>query len=279
MLSYRHAFHAGNHADVLKHIVLVLVLEYMKRKDKAFLYVDTHAGAGRYDLHSSWAQKNREFEDGVGRLWGCENLPEELEPYMAMLRAVNPDGRLRWYPGSPWLARTLLRRHDHALLFELHRAELQALSALFDGDRQVTIEERDGFTALTAALPPIQRRAVVLIDPPYEVKQDYRTVVAATLKACRRFPGGVYLVWYPVVRREDVERLKRDFEDSGIRNILRVELTVATEPAQGMQASGMFIINPPWTLETQLRRVLDFLVGRLAGQGGGSYCLEALVGE
>ncbi len=279
MLSYRHAFHAGNHADVLKHAVLVQVLEYLKQKDKPFLFVDTHAGAGQYDLASPWAQKNREFDAGIGRLLACQPLPAELQAYVGLIKALNPNRRLQHYPGSPWLAAELLRPRDKARLFELHPAEFEALGSLFHGDRRVKVEQQDGFQALPGLLPPAQRRALVLIDPPYEVKQDYLTVVRALQAAWQRFPTGLYLLWYPVVQRTSIDRLERELTASGVRDVLLAELAVAPAGRGGMHASGLIIINPPWTLASQLQGLLAFLATTLGRQGQGSYRLETLVAE
>jgi 23S rRNA (adenine2030-N6)-methyltransferase len=279
MLSYRHAFHAGNHADVLKHAVLVLVLEYLKQKDKPLLFVDTHAGAGRYDLTSPWAQKIGEFEGGIGRLLECQPLPGELRAYVGLIKSLNRNQRLQCYPGSPWLAAELLRPQDRARLFELHPADFEPLGSLFRGDRRIKVEQQDGFKALPALLPPAQRRALVLIDPPYEVKQDYATVVRVLRAAWRRFPIGVYLLWYPVVRRASVERLERDLEVSGLRDVLLAELAVAPAGREGMQGSGLIIVNPPWTLKPQLQTLLAFLADALGLQGQGSYRVEVLVEE
>jgi 23S rRNA (adenine2030-N6)-methyltransferase len=279
MLSYRHAFHAGNHADVLKHAVLVQVLDYLKQKDKPFLFVDTHAGAGLYDLTGPWAQKNREFDSGIGRLLQCRLLPGELEGYVGLVKSLNHDGSLQRYPGSPWLAAERLRAQDKARLFELHPAEFEALQSLFRSDRRVKVEQEDGFRALPSLLPPAQRRALVLIDPSYEVKQDYATVVTALQAAWRRFPTGIYLLWYPVVRRASVDRLERDLEASGMRDVLLAELSVAPAGRGGMQTSGLIIVNPPWTLKPQLPALLQFLAATLGLEGQGSYRVEALVDE
>lgn len=277
MLSYRHAFHAGNHADVLKHCVLVQVLGYLLQKDKPLLFVDTHAGAGVYDLASPWAQKNREYDAGIGRLLACGTLPAGLQPYVQLVRDLNPGKPLQRYPGSPWLAARLLRPQDRARLFELHPAEFQALHTLLRADRRVKVEQQDGFQALVPLLPPTQRRALVLIDPPYEVKQDYATALSALQAAWRRFPAGVYLLWYPLVRPASVERLERDLKSSGLRDVLLAELAVAARGVGGMQASGLILVNPPWTLRPQLSALLEFLATTLGRDGG--FRLEQLVEE
>jgi 23S rRNA (adenine2030-N6)-methyltransferase len=279
MLSYRHVCHAGNHADVLKHAVLVQVLEYLKQKDKPFLFIDTHAGAGLYQLASPWAQKNREFDGGIGRLLECGQLPAELETYVGLIKSLNRHRALQYYPGSPWLAAALLRPGDRARLFELHAGEFEALGSQFRKDRRIKAEQEDGFRALAGLLPPVQRRALVLIDPPYKMKQDYTAVVGALQAAWRRFPTGLYLLWYPVVQRTSIDRLVRDIKASGLRDVLLAELAVAPADRGGMQASGLIIVNPPWTLARQLQGLLAFLATTLGLQGQGSYRLETLVAE
>jgi 23S rRNA (adenine2030-N6)-methyltransferase len=279
MLSYRHAFHAGNHADVFKHAVLLLVLDYILQKDKPFLFVDTHAGAGLYDLGDPWAMQHREFAGGIGRLFECDQLPGELTAYVDLVRSLNGDGLLRRYPGSPWFAAERLREHDRARLFELHPAEFEALQSLCRRDRRIKVEQADGFLALPPLFPPAQRRALVLIDPPYEVKQDYRTVVTALQAAWQRFPAAVFLLWYPVVRRASIERLERDVKASGIRDVLQTELSTAPENQGGMRSSGLMIVNPPWTLRSQLQMLLPFLATTLGLEGQGGWRVETLVGE
>jgi len=278
MLSYLHAFHAGNHADVLKHCVLTLVLEYLAGKDKPFLYVDTHAGAGRYDLRADRTALTREYERGIARIWqqGAD-APAAMQRYLQLIRDLNPAGELHRYPGSPWIARSLLRAQDRARLFELHPNEYQQLRTLFAGSRQIRTEQGDGFLALRAVLPPAERRAVILVDPPYEVKSDYQTVVQAVTAAQRKFPTGVYLVWYPVLTRKQASRLESDMVRSGMRNILLAELTLCADTQHaGMTGSGMMIINPPWQLGAALETVLAYLRQALAGEGG-RYRVQQLV--
>jgi 23S rRNA (adenine2030-N6)-methyltransferase len=279
MLSYLHAFHAGNHADVLKHVILQLALEYITCKNRPFLYVDTHAGAGRYDLLADRAQQNREYATGIGRLWELapERVPELLSGYLRAVRALNPDGALRRYPGSPWLAHAALRAGDRALLFELHTHEFRNLQALFARQRQVRVAQEDGFHALQAVLPPAERRALILVDPPYEVKNDYRTVVNTLAAAYRKFPGGMYLAWYPVVNRAALQRLEHDMADSGMRDVWLFELSVQAGGA-GMSGSGMIVINPPWQLAQQLRGLLPVLQEVLAN-GSGKHRVVCLAGE
>lgn len=281
MLSYRHAFHAGNHADVLKHCVLMQVLDYVTQKDKPFLYVDTHAGAGLYDLHADWADKNREYETGIGRIFQqpLMDVPQGMHAYLRVIQALNPQGVLHEYPGSPWLAQSALRAQDKARLFELHRNEYQNLHDLFARNKQINTEQRDGFDALVAVLPPAERRSVILIDPSYEVKADYQRVVQTVKVAYRKFATGVFIIWYPVVNRKWANKLERDFVDSGIRNILLAELAVCADAEDaGMTASGMIVINPPWQLADSLKPIMPFLQNELAEESGG-FRLQQVVAE
>lgn len=277
MLSYRHAFHAGNHADVLKHVVLVQVLEYMQHKDKPFLYVDTHAGAGLYDLTGEWANKTREYNAGIGRIWQNRSAPQALNTYLEFIRALNSDGVLQCYPGSPWLAQGLLRAQDRARLFELHSNEYQLLKENFAGKKNVKPEQVDGFKALAAVLPPESRRGVILIDPPYEVKQDYTTALQALLEAHKKFAGGVYLLWYPVVERARVSRMEQTLVTSGIRNVLQIELCVRSDNEPGMTGSGMLVVNPPWMLRETMQALLPWLDAQLALNDTSQYRLVDLV--
>jgi 23S rRNA (adenine2030-N6)-methyltransferase len=274
MLSYRHAFHAGNHADVLKHAVLVLILDYLRQKDKPFWYVDTHAGAGGYRLSSPEAQKNAEFAAGIGRLWKLDPRPPLLASYFDTIAADNPCGELQCYPGSPLFAARLLRPQDRLRLFELHPQDQRVLSERFAGDRRVQVLASDGFAGLKALLPPPPRRALVLIDPPYELKEDYQRVVSALTDARQRFATGVYMVWYPLLSRVEAQRLPGQLAALGLP-ALRIELQVG-EPAGefGMYGSGIFVVNPPWTLAAQLEQLLP-LLRDVMGAKGAAIRLEA----
>jgi 23S rRNA (adenine2030-N6)-methyltransferase len=279
MLSYRHAFHAGNHADVLKHAVLVSILDYLKQKDKPFWYVDTHAGAGVYDLAATEAKKNAEFAAGIGRLWQPSNrqsAPSILDAYFEAIAALNPDGVLRLYPGSPAFAAQRLREQDRLRLFDLHPRDVDILCAHFAGDRRVLVSASDGFTGLKALLPPPPRRAVVLIDPPYEIKDDYQKVEAALADGQKRFASGTYIVWYPLLPRAEAQELPERLIALGL-SALRVELQV-DKPAEefGLYGSGLFIVNPPWTLFAQLEELLPWLQERLALSDSAAVRLEKL---
>jgi 23S rRNA (adenine2030-N6)-methyltransferase len=272
MLSYRHAFHAGNHADVLKHYVFSLVLDYFNQKDKPYWVVDTHAGAGMYALASDFAQKNAEFESGIARLFAARNLPDSLQNFVKTIKSFNENNTLEFYPGSPKIAESFLRKDDKLRLFELHPSDYKILKENFKG-RQTNIEQQDGFSGIKACLPPQPKRAVVLIDPPYELKDDYQRVVDCLKDSLKRFATGTYLVWYPLLQRPEpqqmVEKLKAlntDFLQ--IELCLQPNIHAASGDAQintfGMFGSGLFIVNPPWTLPKTLEQTMPILRDVLA---------------
>jgi 23S rRNA (adenine2030-N6)-methyltransferase len=275
MLSYRHAFHAGNFADVLKHLVLVRLLDYLAAKDAPFLFVDTHAGAGRYDLTGAPARKNREFAGGIARLWDRADLPEPLDRYRSLVREHNGSGPLARYPGSPWLAARLLRPNDRLVAFELHPSEVDPLADLAKGDRRLRVLREDGFTGLIGLLPPRERRGLVLIDPSYEVKEDYRHVVESLREAYRRFATGVYAIWYPVVERRRIDAMQRGILAAGILRVHQLELGVG---AGRMSECGMLIVNPPWTLVPEMETCLPWLA-EVLGDGRGRWQSRVLAGE
>lgn len=276
MLAYRHAFHAGNHADVLKHIVLVQVLRYMNAKDKPYRFVDTHAGAGGYSLEGRYAQKKGEFEQGIGRLWGRDDLPEPVADYVEQVRAFNPGGALEQYPGSPAIAHMLLRPTDQMRLFELHPTEHRILESYLGSQRGVEVKHADGFDGLKSQLPPSTRRGVVLIDPSYEGHGDYGRVVATLRDAVQRFAEGVYLVWYPQVQKVEAAELPRRLEALAPKGWLHARLTVARPDAMGfgLAGSGMFVFNPPYTLHDTLAGVLPWLVEALGQVEGANFLLD-----
>jgi 23S rRNA (adenine2030-N6)-methyltransferase len=275
MLSYRHAFHAGNHADVLKHYIEVLLLRYLARKDTPFWYIDTHAGAGCYELYSAYAAQNAEFSSGIARLVNRTDLPASLADYVAQVRAINRDGALKLYPGSPLIARGLLRHEDKMRLFELHPTDGELLQENFAGlGTQVLI--KDGFAALKSVLPPPPRRALVLIDPPYEEKQDYSRVVSALSDSLKRFATGVYALWYPQLQRADARLLPEQLKALPVKRWLNVALSVEapSEDGFGMYGSGMYIINPPFNLYDELQQVMPYLAAHLGQDNRASFTLE-----
>ncbi len=277
MLSYRHAFHAGNHADVLKHFLIVQLARYLEQKDAPFWYVDSHAGAGLYALDTGYATKLAEYLDGIGRLWQRSDLPAPLAEYVDLVRALNPDGMLRAYPGSPWIAHRMLRQQDRLRLFELHSSDCQLLQNNFrEAGRRVTIQASDGFAGIKALLPPAPRRALVLIDPSYENKHDYRQVLQALQDGLTRFATGIYAVWYPQLQRAESRQLPDRLKRLPVNHWLHVSLTVGTPASDGfgMHGSGMFIVNPPWTLHATLKTVMPYLVQVLGQDNGAAYLLE-----
>lgn len=277
MLSYRHAYHAGNHADVLKHLILLQIAQYMGEKPAPFWIIDTHAGAGRYALDSVHANKLAEWRDGVGRLWNATSLPAAAVDYLDFVKMLNPHGMLQHYPGSPWLARQLLRESDKLRLYEMHTSDSKLLQECFRGaGRQVTITEGDGFAGLKALLPPPPRRALVLIDPSYETKSDYTAVVKGLEDAMKRFPTGTYALWYPMLIKPESRQLPDRLKRLGATNWLNATLQVKAAPHDGfgMYGSGMFIINPPWTLKKTLQDTLPALATLLAQGPGAKHTLE-----
>lgn len=212
MLSYRHSFHAGNHADVLKHIVQTLIIESLKDKEKPFLYLDTHAGAGRYQLTNAHATRTGEYLEGIARLWQQDEVPELILPYLEAVGELNSNGELRYYPGSPLLAGKLLREQDSLVLTELHPTDFPLLRTEFSRDPRVRVFREDGFGQLKSKLPPASRRGFALIDPPYELKQDYSAVVKGVVEGHKRFATGTYAIWYPVVHRQQIKRMLKSLK-------------------------------------------------------------------
>jgi len=268
VLGYRHIFHAGNHADVLKHAVLTQTLQALLRKEKPFVYIDTHAGAGLYPLDDPRAQRTAEYVAGIARWWEAPVASPVLAPLMDILRAENPDGELRRYPGSPAIARHLLRPEDRMVLFELHPADHQTLVEGFGGSAGVRIEQVDAFARLKAYVPPQERRGVMLIDPPYELKSDYAKVVEMIADAHRRWSTGVFLLWYPVLSKLAAQRFVERLASTGIPRQLCIEyLPFIDDAAANLLGSGMLIINPPFKLDTALADLAKVL-----GAGAASHC-------
>ena len=266
MFGYRHTFHAGNFADVFKHALLVQLVLALRRKDKPFCVIDTHAGAGQYELESASALKNREFADGIGRIWNAEDAPlgEEVSAYLDLVRTMNPDGILRWYPGSPRIARTLLRPDDRLILCERHPTDHSALRGAFDGDRQVVIHFRDGYEAPKALIPPPQRRGLVLMDPSFEMPGEFARLTTALTTIHQRWAGATVAIWYPIIARESSREFLDHLGRLGIPAILCAELGIAPyHGPRGMHGCGMVIVNPPWNLPGMLKRLLPELLARL----------------
>lgn len=273
MFSYRHVYHAGNFADVVKHLTLTLLLQALQRKDTPFCFLDTHAGIGRYDLHWDQAQQTGEYRDGIGRIWEASDPPAAVQVYLTAVRTLNRGNKLRYYPGSPRIARHFLRPQDRMNLSELNPYDHAMLEKEFAGDRQVGVYLQDGYQSLKALLPPKERRGLVLIDPAFELKDEYRRLIAGLKEGWRRWPTGTYAVWYPVMSPTLAKRFKDRVAVSGMRKILSAELTIhAQTELNRMQGSGMLIINPPWQLDEQLQALLPWLWRQLSpGQEGGVY--------
>ena len=278
-MNYRHLFHAGNFADVFKHAVLALLLKSLHRKDKPFCYLDAHAGAGRYDLTSEAPQKTGEYRDGIKRLWNGIPLPE-LTDYLAAVRAMNDGDALRYYPGSPRVARFFLRPGDRAILLELQPDECARLKAEFAGDRQVTVREQDGYAGLKGFLPPPERRGLVMIDPPYESDREFDQVVEGLRQAHARWDSGVYALWYPIKSRPPIERFHRKLVATGIPKILLAEFSPYPEDtAFRLNGCGMLMVNPPWKVDELLSALLPLLLERLRQHPAGHSTLSWLAPE
>jgi 23S rRNA (adenine2030-N6)-methyltransferase len=285
MLAYRHAFHAGNHADVLKHLVLTQVLAYLNEKDKGWRYVDTHAGAGGYSLAGNFALKHREFDGGIGALYAPRGaadsaLPAPVAAYVELVRQFNEGGALRQYPGSPAIARSLMRAQDQLRLFELHPTEHKILAGYLGDEPGCEVRLADGYAALKSVLPPPTRRGLVLIDPPYELKTDYVKALGALREALTRFPEGIVMVWWPqlalVESAQLLQRLKAAAETQAKKGWLHARLTVAKadERGFGLLGSSVFVANPPHTLHAALQPVLPWLARELAQFDGAKGYVE-----
>jgi len=264
MLSYLHGYHAGNHADVLKHTVLAALLARLVAKTKPLRYIDTHAGAGGYDLRAAAAQRNREHEGGIGKIWAAGDAPPAVARWLALARRFNGSGTLKRYPGSPWLARESLRPIDDLFLFELHPAEHRALKKSCDMDGRATVLRDDGLVASIGLVPPPSKRALTFVDPSYELRDEHRTVIDAVVKLQKRFATGVVAIWYPVIERRWVDRYERALRAAGIANVAAFELCIARERrGGGLIGSGVFVVNPPWQLDDELAVALPWLVEHL----------------
>ena len=282
-MNYRHAYHAGNFADVVKHATLCRVLTHLREKPAAFRVIDTHAGAGRYDLAGPEAGKTLEWRDGIGRLLNASLPPPIralLAPYLDAVAALNPGGRLTHYPGSPMLAQALLRRHDRLIACELEPCAAAVLERELAGDNRAKAIAIDGWTALTAYVPPTERRGVVLIDPPFEQPDEFARLGQGLAAAHRKWPTGIYLLWYPIKDPAEVQAFTRGLARLGIAKMLRVELILPTAgPDTGLRGSGLIAVNPPWTLHEELELVLPVLAEVLSRGATSAMTLDWLAGE
>lgn len=282
-MNYRHAFHAGNFADVVKHIIVCLIVEYFKRKPGAFRVIDTHAGIGLYDLTGEAAKRSPEWQGGIARLID-QGLPEPaaslIAPYLQAVAAQNRDGPLTRYPGSPVLIRSLLRAQDRLMALELHPEDAQTLAARFAGDIQTRVTALDGYLALGAYLPPKEKRGLVLVDPPFEEPGEFARLTEGLVKAHKRFATGTYALWYPLKDVPGVTGFARALKATGIAKILRIEVTIARpQDPPRLFGTGMIVVNPPFTLAADLQQVLPPLAALLADTGQGSSRIEWISGE
>jgi 23S rRNA (adenine2030-N6)-methyltransferase len=280
-MNYRHIFHAGSFTDVMKHAVVALILERLRAKETPFGVLDTHAGIGRYDLTSQQAGRTGEYLGGIARVMAAAGqLPPELAPYLDAVRELNPaPGTLRWYPGSPRLSRQLMRPQDRLLLAELHPEDVETLRREFARDRNTSVQHMDGYHAIKAHLPLKERRGMVLIDPPFEVTDEFERMTAALVTGHGRWPTGIYALWYPIKERAAVWRFHEALERTGIRRILAAELTIHEEDThQRLNGCGMIVVNPPWQLDRNLELVLPALHEAMAAKAGGTQ-VEWLVPE
>jgi 23S rRNA (adenine2030-N6)-methyltransferase len=282
-VNYRHAFHAGSFADVFKHVVLCRILHYLREKPAAFRVIDTHAGAGLYDLTGPEAKRGGEWHDGIERLLAAKlSVPvaKLLAPYLEVIGALNETRRLNLYPGSPAIARAWLRPQDRLTACELEPKAATALAGHMRGDTRIKTLEIDGWTALSAYVPPTERRGLVLVDPPFEEDGDFHRLSHALAGAHRKWATGIYALWYPIKGRGEADDLAKRLRRLGIAKILRAELTVSavSDPTR-LNGCGLILVNPPWTLESELSALLPMLAGLLGRDGMGGFALDWLVGE
>jgi 23S rRNA (adenine2030-N6)-methyltransferase len=280
MLSYRHLFHAGNFADVFKHALLTRLLIGLSAKDKPYFYLDTHAGIARYDLRHTWAQKAREYETGIARLWKEPDIPALLAPYLDAVRAVNPHRELRYYPGSPLIAKRFMREHDRMVLVELNKADHAELQSLFSRERRVAVQLLDAYQSLRAYLPPSERRGLVLIDSSFDRAREFDRIVKALKEAYAHWPTGMFAIWYPLMEPRAMRDFLASVQRSGIRKVLRLELLVREpDDSEFIPGCGMLIVNPPWHFDEEARAILKWLQPKLAVTGRGESVVEWLVPE
>jgi 23S rRNA (adenine2030-N6)-methyltransferase len=280
-VNYRHAFHAGNFADVMKHITLTRLIDYLKLKPAAFRVIDTHAGIGRYSLTGEEAKRNPEWMAGIGTLLKAE-LPDKakalIQPYLDVVEDLNPNGTLARYPGSPLIARKLFRPQDRLSALELHPADYRKLRDLFESDVQVRVTELDGWLALNAYVPPKEKRGLVLVDPPFEEPGEFARLVEGVAKAHKKWATGLYALWYPIKDPREINAFVADLKATGIPKMLRAELTIGPPVAGTLYGSGLILINPPFTLEGELQSILPALA-RVLGDGRGGHRMDRLSGD
>ena len=256
MLSYRHGYHAGNAADVLKHFILTYVLDYIKKKDKGFIFIDSHAGAGKYLISDPYMQKNKEYLQGIEKILQLKNDNIFLKKYLDLVKSINFNSDLKIYPGSCFLAAKSLRPNDNLYFFELHPKEFLNLKKNFENDSRVITENRDSYQRLKKLLPPKEKRAVILIDPSYELKDEYEKASEMLSDCYKKFPLGVYIIWYPVLKNKKSEKFIFNVLKKKYKNLSHVEM-ITDNLNNGMQGSGLFILNCPWSIENDIKKSLE----------------------
>jgi 23S rRNA (adenine2030-N6)-methyltransferase len=280
-VNYRHAFHAGGFVDVMKHIILTRLIEYLKLKPAAFRVIDTHAGIGRYSLTGDEARRSPEWMDGIGKLLKAELAAKPkalMQPYLDVVAGENPNNTLARYPGSPLLARKLFRPQDRLSALELHPKDVETLAAVFAGDIQARVTALDGWLALNAYVPPKEKRGLVLVDPPFEDDGEWQRLVEGLAKAYRKWATGIYALWYPLKEPREVNGFIADLKATGIKRMMRLELLVERAVAGKLYGSGMIVVNPPFVLEDEMKTILPALVKAL-GRDGASHRIEWIRGE
>ncbi|MCF2947014.1 23S rRNA (adenine(2030)-N(6))-methyltransferase RlmJ [Paraglaciecola aquimarina] len=289
MFSYRHSFHAGNHGDVLKHLCQMAIIEKLKEKDKGFSYIDTHSGAGVYQLNSNDSLKTKEFQSGIASLMKYSGSDQIIRRYLSLVTNYYD---FKQYPGSPEIARTMLRPQDQGIVMEWNNAEIENLKANINS-KQIAIHHRDGFEGLIALTPPDKKRGLVLIDPPYESAEEYQQVIDTVVAAYKRWPTAIYAIWYPLIqtrkqtsdtfnsaepKQGKSEKMLAKLQQQKFKNLLRVELKLATaEQAEGMYGSGLAIINAPWQLDINIASSLQELISVMTENAGASSEVEWLI--
>ncbi len=276
-MNYRHLFHAGSFTDVVKHVVLIALLEAIARKDKSYCYIDTHAGSGAYDLLSEQAQKTKEFVSGIEKVIQCENPPAIVKHYIDCIHHINAQltgekfSSLRFYPGSPLIARYFARPHDRIIACELQPQEYQSLRNTFINDKRVAVHHMDGFLGLKAFLPPPEHRGLILIDPPYENPDEFIRIAHALPTALKRFAGGVYAIWYPIKTKSQIEQFYKTLKREIAQPIFTIELTIYPDLANHLNGSGLAIINPPWQFAETIEEILPWVWKALTINNQGAY--------
>lgn len=264
MLSYRHGFHAGNHADVFKHSVLLFVLDYLCQKDKPLCYIDTHAGGGVYSLRDAYAEKNAEYKNGVEKIINASPRSLLLKNYRSAINNIHKKTDMFAYPGSPMLAANILRPYDRLQLCELHTSDFENLQKWAHGDKRILCKKIDGFEALKSYLPPREKRTLVLIDPSYEIKQDYQQVLDSLKEIHQRFSAATVILWYPLLPKAEMQKMERKLNKWPDGNWMNAQYALSARANPGMVGSGLFILNPPWTLEDALHEMLEEMLNLLA---------------